>query len=61
MRWAQVSREGSMDDLGKRIVADEARIAFLKREAASLELQAKQLREEADEVRRLLDLARLSR
>lgn len=49
-----------MDDLGKRIVADEAQISFNRTRADEFERQAKRLRQEADEIERLLELARQS-
>lgn len=50
-----------MDDLGKRIVEDRAQIAFNRAKADELERQATKLRSDADEMERLLELARLQR
>jgi hypothetical protein len=49
-----------MDELGNRIVADEAQMAFNRSRADELERQARALRKEADEIERLLELARRS-
>lgn len=48
-----------MDALGKRIIDDTAEIASKLTRAASLEAQARQLRQEAAEIQRLLELARI--
>lgn len=50
-----------MDKLGDRIVADKAQIASNRTRADLLERQAAALRREADEIERLLELARLQR
>ncbi len=50
-----------MDDLGKRIIADQAQIAFNRSKADELERQARVLRRQADEMERLLEDARRSR
>ena len=47
-----------MDDLGNRIIADQAQIAFNRSKADELERQAAALRSDADEIERLLELAR---
>ncbi|MET4187635.1 hypothetical protein ABIB86_000416 [Bradyrhizobium sp. JR1.7] len=49
-----------MDKLGQRIVDDTAEIKAKRREAETLEHRAKQLRREADEIERHLELARRS-
>lgn len=50
-----------MDDLGNRIIKDNAKIQCKRSEAYDLEKQAKLLREEADELERLLELARFQK
>lgn len=50
-----------MDALGERIVRDSVTIAERRRMAIDLEKQAAALRREADEIERLLALARLQR
>lgn len=50
-----------MDELGKRIERDRAEIYAKNAEAERLEHRAKTLRREADEIERLLQLARLQR
>lgn len=50
--------EASMDDLGKRIIADQAQIAHNRSTADELERQARVLRRQADEMERLLEDAR---
>lgn len=50
-----------MDELGSRIAKDNAEIQRKRSEAYDLERQAKLLREEADELERLLELARFQR
>jgi hypothetical protein len=47
-----------MDELGNRIIADEGQIAFNRAKADELERQARALRRDADEIERLLELAR---
>lgn len=47
-----------MDALGKRIIEDKAQIAFLRSEAEVLERKAAKNRRDADELERLLELAR---
>ena len=53
-------QEETMDKLGDRIVADQAQISFNRTRADEFERQAKRLREEANEIERLLELARQS-
>lgn len=48
-----------MDALGKRIIDDTADIASKLTRAARLEAEARQLRREAAEIQRLLDIARI--
>ena len=48
-----------MGKLGERIISDTARAKQLKRAADRLEAQAAIMRREADEIYRLLELARL--
>lgn len=50
-----------MDALGKRIIDDTAEIASKLMRAACLEAQARQLRQEAAEIERSLELARIWR
>jgi hypothetical protein len=50
-----------MDELGNRIIADKAQAAYNRAQADVLEKKAKALRQEADEIERLLELARLQR
>ncbi len=47
-----------MDKLGQRIVEDTATIQRLRGQAADCESDAKKFRQEADEMERLLELAR---
>lgn len=47
-----------MDRLGQRIVEDTAKIQLLREQAADCESKARKLRREADEMERLLELAR---
>ncbi|MGY3581391.1 FtsZ-binding cell division protein ZapB [Bradyrhizobium sp. USDA 4341] len=47
-----------MDQLGQRIVDDRATIRAKRLEADELEERARRLRQEADEMERLLQLAR---
>lgn len=49
-----------MDKLGERIIQDQSEVAKKRSEANQLELQAARLRREADEIERLLNLARAS-
>jgi hypothetical protein len=49
-----------MDELGKRIIADEARIEELLREADDFNQRAAANRREAKEIKRLLEQARCS-
>jgi hypothetical protein len=51
----------NMDDLGNRIIADKAQIASNRTRADLLERQAKALRDEANEIERLLEQARFQR
>ncbi len=48
-----------MDALGKRIVEDEARVVSLRERAVWKRIEADELDREADEIMRLLDLARI--
>lgn len=48
-----------MDALGKRIIDDTATIGQKRLEATRLEAMARQLRREADEIERCLELARI--
>lgn len=48
-----------MDALGKRIIDDTAIIGHKRIEADRLEAEARQLRREADEMERTLELARI--
>lgn len=48
-----------MDALGNRIIADRAQASFNRSRADELERQARKLRAEADEIERLLELARM--
>lgn len=50
-----------MDALGQRCISDRQFIESNRRRAASLEAEAKRLRDEAGEAERLLELARLQR
>lgn len=50
-----------MDTLGERIIRDEAEIRAKRDEALRLEARVTQLRREANEIERLLDLARFER
>lgn len=47
------------DKLGSRIVADRAEIALKRLQASNLERDAQRLRRQADEIERLLDMARM--
>lgn len=49
-----------MDDLGKRIIEDTAKIRQKRADAFNLEQQAELLKSEANELERLLELARIS-
>lgn len=49
-----------MDSLGARIVADRGEMALKRHQADNHDRAAKALRREADEIERLLELARLS-
>lgn len=49
-----------MDNLGNRIIADKGQAAFNRARADELERQARKLRSDADEIERLLELARLN-
>lgn len=48
-----------MDKLGQRIIEDTATIQRLRGEAQDCESDARRLRQEADEMERLLELARI--
>jgi hypothetical protein len=50
-----------MDKLGQRIIRDTATIQRLRGEAQDHESEARKLRQEADELERLLELARFER
>lgn len=50
-----------MDDLGQRIIEDTAKIQRLRGEAQDCESEARKLRQEADKMERLLELARTER
>lgn len=50
-----------MDELGKRIIEDKQRIQYLRQYADILDEQAKSKRREADEMERLLELARIEK
>lgn len=47
-----------MDALGQRIIDDKARISVLQQQACALRLKADKMDAEADEIARLLELAR---
>lgn len=47
-----------MDSLGERVIRDEALIAGLRDAANQAERDAKRMRDEANEIERLLELAR---
>lgn len=49
-----------MDQLGQRIINDQAAIRQRRDRANELELEAARLRREADEIERLMELARQS-
>jgi len=49
-----------MDQLGQRIIRDKAEAMQKRMEADRLEAQAKILRRDADEITRLLEMARQS-
>jgi len=48
-----------MDQLGQRIIEDTAKIQHLRGQAQDFEYEARKLRQEADEMERLLELARI--
>lgn len=48
-----------MDKLGQRIIDDTAEIQRMRGEAQDHESEARRLRQEADEMERLLELARI--
>lgn len=50
-----------MDNLGERIIRDKAEAARKREEATILKAQAKRLLIDADEIERLLELAREAR
>lgn len=50
-----------MDELGKRIIRDNAEIQKKRSEAHDLEQQANLLRKEADEIERCLELKRIEK
>lgn len=50
-----------MDELSKRIADDQAEIIAKRSEARRLRERASRMEEEADEIERLLQLARLQR
>lgn len=47
-----------MDNLGERIINDRAAIKQRRDRANEMEIEARRLRRETDEIERLLDLAR---
>jgi hypothetical protein len=50
-----------MDELGQRIIRDTEAIAAKRDRASQLEAEARKLRRDADEMERLLELARFQR
>lgn len=50
-----------MDTLGKRCIEDTERIRQLRSDATQLEKLAREKREEAGEIERVLDLVRMQR
>lgn len=48
-----------MDKLGERIIRDELKIRAMYISAERMELEARRLRREADEMKRVLELARI--
>lgn len=58
-RQRRADRTLAMDQLGQRIIEDRAKVNELRSLARELEGRAKRARDQADEIERLLDLARL--
>lgn len=50
-----------MDELGERLMADQAEIIAKRSEAHRLRERAKRMEAEADEIERLMQLSRLQR